>query len=80
MDKVKLKKSLEFILFLRRGIDAIRYQFFIKRKGFGNIHPTAQLGLPLYITKKENVYLEEYTRIQTGCTILTVTGKFILRY
>lgn len=79
MDKVKLKQSLEFILFLRRGIDAIRHQFFIKRKGFGNIHPTTQLGLPLYITKKENVYLDEYTRIQTGGTILTVTGKFILK-
>lgn len=79
MDKIKIKQSLEFILFLRRGIDAIRYQFFIKRKGFGYIHPTSQLGLPLYITKKENVYLEEKTKIQTGCTILTVTGKLILK-
>lgn len=79
MDKVKLKQILEFILFIKRGIDAIRYQFFIKRKGFGYIHPTTQLGLPLYITKKENIYLEEKTKIQTGCTILTVTGKFILK-
>lgn len=79
MDKIKIKQSLEFILFLRRGIDAIRHQFFIKRKGFGYIHPTTQLGLPLYITKKKNVYLEEQTRIQTGCIILTVTGKFIVK-
>lgn len=77
--KQYLKRIFAPILYVKQGFDAIKYQYFISRKGFGAIHPTAQLGLPLYITRKSNIYLEEYTRIQTGCIILTVSGKFILK-
>lgn len=39
----------------------------------------SQVGLPVICTSPQNVYLEDYTRINPGAKIITYTGKFILR-
>ncbi|MBR5512133.1 MAG: hypothetical protein IKU50_08020 [Bacteroidaceae bacterium] len=44
-----------------------------------NISETTQIGYPFQCSNPKNVYLEEYTRINSGCKIIIHTGRFILK-
>lgn len=39
----------------------------------------SQIGLPIICTAPQNVYLEDYTRINPCAKIISYTGKFVLK-
>ena len=44
-----------------------------------NYAETTQIGYPFLCTNPKNVYLEENTRINSGCKIISYTGCFFLK-
>lgn len=76
-----IKKNLGLLVCLRNGLSTW-YDLFVKNtnpKKYGEFHETTKIGIPIQITNIKNVFLSEKTRINSGCTILTYTGKFYLK-
>lgn len=76
-----LQKKLAQVLYIRNAISNIKYNYIqgqnIKKYGFRGTESV--ILMPCRISVPQNVFLYEKTRIQSGCKIITYTGKFIMK-
>lgn len=75
--KLFIKTHLPFLLKNRNAFNAFRKHYFLPKFGYSD--ESAQIGLPIIVTRPQNVFLYERTRINPGAKIITYTGKVIIK-
>lgn len=83
--------SLNFKYFLKKELFRIRgiRSFFIKTgieyikplnyKAYGSIGEHTIIETPVFLTNQSNIYLDDFTKIRRGFTLINHTGNFYLR-
>lgn len=75
--KLLIKKHCHFLLKYRNAFNVFRKHYCLPK--FGYSAGSAQIGLPIIVTRPQNVFLYEKTRINPGAKIITCTGKVIVK-
>lgn len=73
---LKILKNVKRFIFE----DKSKRKHYAKLKKFGSIHDSCQVHSPVYIVTPQNVFMEEYSRIQFNVTIInSEKGKVIIK-